>query len=220
MVEPVICGAGGCMDIQKDYRLVIRYQDLFCKLLRFAVARDGSINFSAYLKGATEMLDQVIKADDTGSLFVPYDRGRLTPVAEMPNKNILKVNYHASGFVHYGIARAKAKPLREIESEHELAILTFMHPNEMGLVTANKIEPNDMVTAFEIRESHPIFGSITLAKSSVPQTKVPKGNVLWTQWLKFCSPELGKMDLRLYLFESSSGPWPPECGCLINGEPA
>lgn len=219
MLQKIICGAGGRIDIQKDYRIVIRYKDSFCKLIRFAIARDGSINFSAYLKGATEMLDQVIQADNSGKLSVAYDSGRLTRKEEIKDKNILKVNYHASGFVHYGNARAKAKPIREIESEHELALLTFMHPTEMGLIAQNKIKPNDMVTSFEIRESHPIFANITLAKSSAPQSFQPKGHVMWTQKLQFCSPEIGEMDLHIYLFESGSGPWPSECGCLINGVP-
>jgi hypothetical protein len=220
MVGTVICGAGGVIDIQKDYRLVIRYKNSFCKLLRFAVARDGSINFSAYLKGATEMLDQVDKTDEQGSLSVSYNKGRLTPVDEIPNKNILKVNYHASGFVHYGIARAKAKPLREVESEYVLAMLTFMHPSEMGLVASNRIQSNDMVATFEIRENYPLFASITLAKTLAPQTNMPRGKVLWTQWLKFNSPDIGEMDLRVYIFEGGSGQWPPECGCLVKGEPA
>lgn len=220
MLQRKICGAGGHIEIQKDYRLVVRYQNSFCKLLRFAVAKDGSINFSAYLKGATEMLDQVIQADSNGHVFVPYDSGRLTHKEEINDKNILKVNYHASGFVHYGNARAKAKPIREIDSEHELALLTFMHPKEMGLVATNKIEPNDMIAEFDIHENYPIFGNITLARSSSPQSFQPNGRILWTQWLQFSSLEIGEMDLRFYLFDGCCGPWPPECGCLIKGVPA
>ena len=145
MRNPKICGAGGVINIQQDYRIVIPYRDSFCKLLRFSVARDGSVNFSPYLKGATAMLDQSLKADTKGSLSVKYGTGKLTSIEDMPDKNILKINYHASGFVHYGDKRAKAKPIREIEAECEIAMLTFPHPKEMELVNKMDIGRSDMV---------------------------------------------------------------------------
>ncbi|NQV68843.1 MAG: hypothetical protein HQ498_02335 [Pseudohongiella sp.] len=219
MRNPRICGAGGVINIQQNYRIVIPYRDSFCKLLRFSVARDGSVNFSPYLKGATEMLDQSIKADTKGSLSVKYGTGELTSIENMSDKNILKINYHASGFVHYGDKRTKAKPIREIEAECEIAMLTFLHPKEMGLVNKTDIGPGDMVAQVNIRDSHPLFASITLAKWTEAQTFTPKGQCLWMQMLKYDIPDLAEMVLGVYLFETNSGPWPTECGTLIKALP-
>lgn len=219
MHSPKVCDAGRKISIQKDYRIVIPYSDYFCKLLRFSVARDGSVNFSPYLRGATEMLDQSIMRDTDGTLSVKYGTGRLTSVEEMPDKNILKINYHASGFIHYAGKRAKAKPIREIESEFEIAMLVFMHPKEMGLVEKKDIGRNDMMAQVDIRDTHPLFASITLSKSMQAQSYVPKGEIMWTQILKYNIQSLGEMNLRVYLFETNPGPWPIECGSLIRALP-
>ena len=168
-----ICGAGGVIDAQKNYRIVIPYRDSFCKLLRFSIARDGSVNLSSYLKDATEMPAQSFTA----------------------------------------------KPGREIETECEIATLTFSHPKEMGLVNETDIEGSDMVAQVNIRDTHPLFASITLAKWTEAQNFVPKGQILWMQMLKCNAPDLGEMVLGVYLFETNPGPWPTECGTLIKTLP-
>lgn len=70
-----VCGAGGKIKINTRYRLIVRFAGQLCPIVRFAVSRDGSVNFSPYLTEASKVATEVLKSSEKASLSVEYGEG-------------------------------------------------------------------------------------------------------------------------------------------------
>lgn len=75
--------AGGEIQPYTDHRLLVWYAEALCPIVRFAITQDGSINFSPYLKGASEIAIQQLTSSDTGQLNVEYGKGDVTLKEEL-----------------------------------------------------------------------------------------------------------------------------------------
>ena len=96
MDEYEIVGAGVPVSINKEYRILFPYDGKFCKVMIFCIAKDGSINFSPYVKDANQTALQKVNPDKKGNIHVEYEVGDITYKEYLKSNNILKVNYHAS----------------------------------------------------------------------------------------------------------------------------
>lgn len=222
--EKVVGIAGGEIQPYTDHRLLVWYGEALCPIVRFAIAKDGSINFSPYLKGASEIAIQQLTSSDTGQLNVEYGKGDVTPKEELKDGNPLKVNYHASGFIHYGNDRSYGPPLRGLTKEIEVALIVIMHPGEMGLIQKSGVRKTDMVTGFKAEDAVPLHVRFSIAPLSIPCGLPESNQQQWIQCLHGRNLEGDVPDLRynFHIKESWNGPWPPECGILFaaNATPA
>ena len=212
-----VCGAGGEIAPYTDHRLLVGYGEKLCPIIRFAIASDGSVNFSPYLKGASEIATQALTSSDTGNLNVEYGRGEVTHKDEIKGGNLLKVNYHASGFIHYGNQRRYGPPLRGLSRTIEVALMIVMHPIEMGVIEKSAVRNTDMVTGFKARDSAPLHVRFSIAPLSTP-CELPTTNLqFWAQRLiaRDLEGEVPDLQYNFQIFDSSNGPWPPECGVLF-----
>lgn len=221
--EKVVGFAVGEIFPYTDHRLLVWYGEKLCPIVRFAFTKDGSINFSPYLKGASEIAIQQLTSSDSGLLNVEYGKGEITPKMKIKGGNLLKVNYHASGFIHFGNERKYGPPLRGLTKEIEVALIIIMHPSEMGLIQRSEVRKTDMVTGFRAEDAVPLHVRFSIAPLSIP-CALPVGNQ--QQWLQCLHaknlvddiPSLNATpDLRynFHIRECSNGPWPPECGVLF-----
>lgn len=221
MADYEVCGAGGQVKVNVSYRLLVWYEGKLCPIVRFAVARDGSINFSPNLPTTHEVATQVLNSGPDGSLHVKYGTGTPTAKEDLPGKNALKINYHASGHIHYGPSKAFAKPLRELDCAVDLARMLIMHPTRMGLIEQAEVRKTDMVTDFRADPDYPVQVIASVSPTSLNVPLRSGGRQFWTQML-LVSDLRGVPDLRLifYIFDGPKGPWPPECGVLMRADPA
>jgi hypothetical protein len=91
----IACGAGGEIQPNAKHRILVWYGEKLCPIVRFAISKDGSINFAPYLKDATEIAIQRLTASEHGELEVKYGMGEVLTKDEIRDGNPLKVNYHA-----------------------------------------------------------------------------------------------------------------------------
>lgn len=217
-IEKIVGIAGGEITPHTDHRLLIWYGEKLCPIVRFAIIKDGSINFSPYLKGASEIATQMLTSTDTGQLNVTYGKGEVTPKEEIKGENLLKVNYHVSGFIHFGNDRKYGPPLRGLVEEIEVALMIVMHPSEMGLIQKSEVRKTDMVTGFRAEDAIPLHVRFSIAPLSIPYALPTSNQQQWIQCLHARNLEDEEVpDLRynFHIRESSNGPWPPECGVLF-----
>lgn len=212
-----VCGAGGEIAPHTDHRLLIWYGEKLCPIVRFAITKDGSVNFSPYLKGASEIATQTLVSSDTGLLNVEYGTGEVTAKEDLNGGNPLKINYHASGFIHYGNERRFGPPLRGLSKTIEIALMIVMHPIEMGVIQKSAVRKTDMVTGFNAMDAAPLHVRFSIAPLSTPYELPATNQKFWAQCLIARNLEGGVPDLRynFHIFNSSNGPWPPECGVLF-----
>lgn len=212
-----VFGAGGEIKPYTDHRLLVWYGEKLCPIIRFAVAKDGSVNFSPYLKGASEIAVQELTSSHTGVLNVEYGRGETTLKEDVKGGNLLKVNYHASGFIHYGNTRRYGPPLRGLSKTIEVALMIVMHPIEMGVIEKSAVRKTDMVTGFKARDAAPLHVRFSITPLSHPYTAPTANRQFWAQHLfaKNLEGEVPDLCLNFHIFESPNGPWPPECGVLF-----
>lgn len=212
-----VCGAGGEIAPYTDHRLLVWYGEKLCPIIRFAIIKDGSINFSPYLRGASEIATQALTSSDTGLLNVEYGRGEVTLKEKVKGGNLLKVNYHASGFIHYGNERRYGPPLRRLSKTIEVALMTVMHPVEMGLIEKPAVRNADMVTGFKAKDAAPLHVRFSIAPLSTLY-ELPTTNLqFWAQRLiaRNLEGEVPDLQYNFHIFDSSNGSWPPECGVLF-----
>lgn len=215
-----LSGAGGQIRPNDRHRILVYYGDQLCPILRFTMSADGSFNFSPYLLGATEVATQILTSDEEGRVSVNYGQGEVTATNDLKDKNPLKVNYHASGFIHTPTARYFASPLGGLDRLLHVGKIVFKHPREMDLIALAQVRKTDMVTHFKVQEDRPIYVDLTIAPAALglPQSSGPVK--YWHQVLLGKDLTDGVPDLH-YCFtirEMQPGPWPPECGVLFPAE--
>ncbi len=212
-----VCGAGGEIAPYKDHRLLVWYGEKLCPIVRFAITNDGSINFSPYLKGASEIATQSLTSSDKGDLNVEYGKGAVTFKDEVKGGNLLKVNYHASGFIHFGNERRYGPPLRGLSKTIEIALLIVMHPIEMGVIEKSAVRNTDMVTGYKAKDEAPLHVRFSISPLSTPHGLPTTNLQFWAQCLiaRNLEGEVPDLQYNFCIFDSSSGPWPPECGVLF-----
>lgn len=213
----IACGAGGEIQPNAKHRILVWYGEKLCPIVRFAISKDGSINFAPYLKGATEIAIQRLTAGEHGELEVKYGMGEVLTKDEIRDGNPLKVNYHASGFIHYGNERRQGTPLRGLQSQIEIAMILIMHPQEMGLIATSAVRKTDMVAKLQVKEANPLHLRLLVTPKTHPFAIPDIAQQVWVQCMDAKNLIDGTPDLlySFHLIEGATGPWPLECGVFF-----